>query len=123
MEAAPIVCKLACTRMEFVERRGSGFKKIFDNRQLIAAAKDPKAEVAPPAMTPVATPVAKPSETLIDEVERKVLSVLCRGGLDGGLNASRGGLNGGINEMLIKAIQEHPSLARKSSSTARRATG
>ena len=39
----------------------------FDDQQLAAVS---------PVMTPVGTPVGKPSETLIDEVQRKVLAVL-----------------------------------------------
>lgn len=113
-----------CERLRIMERRGSGFKKIFEDyaedfinpgrrnpvlesrpayfriilpnmiygftdEQLIAAAKNPKARdatpvvtpvttpVVPPVMPPVAPPVGRPSETLINEVQRKILQVLC----------------------------------------------
>lgn len=113
-----------CERLRIMERRGSGFKKIFEDyaedfinpgrrnpvlesrpayfriilpnmiygftdEQLIAAAKNPKARDATPVVTPVATPVVppvvppvappvgRPSETLINEVQRKILQVLC----------------------------------------------
>ena len=61
----------------------------FTDEQLIAAAKNPKARdatlvvtpvttpVVPPVMPPVAPPVGRPSETLINEVQRKILQVLC----------------------------------------------
>lgn len=113
-----------CERLRIMERRGSGFKKIFEDyaedfinpgrrnpvlesrpayfriilpnmiygftdEQLIAAAKNPKARdaipvvtpvttpVVPPVVPPVAPPVGRPSETLINEVQRKILQVLC----------------------------------------------
>ena len=113
-----------CERLRIMERRGSGFKKIFEDyaedfinpgrrnpvlesrpayfriilpnmiygftdEQLIAAAKNPKARdatpvvtpvttpVVPPVVPPVAPPVERPSETLINEVQRKILQVLC----------------------------------------------
>ena len=109
-----------CERLRIMERRGSGFKKIFGDyaedfinpgrrnpvlesrpayfriilpnmiygftdEQLIAAAKNPKARDATPVVTPVTTPVVppvappvgRPSETLINEVQRKILQVLC----------------------------------------------
>ena len=61
----------------------------FTDEQLIAAAKNPKARDATPVVTPVTTPVVppvvppfappvgRPSETLINEVQRKILQVLC----------------------------------------------
>jgi predicted HTH transcriptional regulator len=61
----------------------------FTDEQLIAAAKNPKARdatpvvtpvttpVVPPVVPPVAPPVGRPSETLINEVQRKILQVLC----------------------------------------------
>lgn len=105
-----------CERLRIMERRGSGFKKIFEDytegfvnpgrhkpileshpayfritlpnmiygftdEQLIAAAKDPKTPVVtpvvPPVMPPVVPPVVKPSETLINEVQHKILYALC----------------------------------------------
>jgi predicted HTH transcriptional regulator len=108
-----------CERLRIMERRGSGFKKIFEDyaedfinpgrrnpvlesrpayfriilpnmiygftdEQLIAAAKNPKARDATPVVTPVTTPVVppvvppveRPSETLINDVQRKILQVL-----------------------------------------------
>ncbi len=103
-----------CERLKIMERRGSGFKKIFEDylkNFQNPAARTPSLEsrptyfritlpnliygfgddqlatltnFAPPVMTPVATPVvtpvvtpvARPSESLVDEVQRKVLLVL-----------------------------------------------
>ncbi len=115
-----------CERLKIMERRGSGFKKIFEDYAknfMNPGARMPSLEsfpayfrvtlpnliygfndeqlatsacsvppvvppvatpvttpvatpVATPVVTPVATPVAKPSESLIDEVQRKVLTVL-----------------------------------------------
>ena len=112
-----------CERLRIMERRGSGFKKIFEDytenfvnpgrrepviesnpayfrvtlpnmiygftdEQLVASAKNPKALVVTPVATPdeaqvmppVVPPVGKPSETLINEIQHKILCVL-RGGL------------------------------------------
>ena len=49
----------------------------FTDEQLIAAAKNPKTPVVPPVMPPVVPPVVKPSETLINEVQHKILYALC----------------------------------------------
>lgn len=106
-----------CERLRIMERRGSGFQKIFedyaknfanpgrrvpvleshpayfrvtlpslvygfDERQLAAAPPvmpPVMPPVATPVMPPVLTPVEKPSDTLIDDVQRKVLAVLCDG--------------------------------------------
>ncbi len=50
----------------------------FTDEQL-ALAVSSVPPVAPPVVTPVMTPVGKPSETLIDAVQRKVLVALKRG--------------------------------------------
>lgn len=103
-----------CERLRIMERRGSGFKKIFEDyaedfinpgrrnpvlesrpayfriilpnmiygftdEQLIAAAKNPKARVVAQVEAQVATPVVKPSETLVNAVQRKILHVLRAG--------------------------------------------
>lgn len=111
-----------CERLKIMERRGSGFKKIFEDylkNFRNPAARTPSLEsrptyfrialpnliygfgddqlaalarsatpvttpvvtpvvppVAPPVAPPVMPPVARPSESLVDEVQRKVLSVL-----------------------------------------------
>ena len=115
-----------CERLRIMERRGSGFKKIFEDytedfvnlgrrepviesnpisfritlpnmiygftdEQLVAAAKNPKTRIVTPVVTPVeaqdeaqdeaqvAPPVVKPSETLINAVQMKILHVLRAG--------------------------------------------
>lgn len=50
--------------------------------------------VAPPVATPVVPPVARPSESLVDEVQRKILSVL----RDSVLSASELALRVGISQ-------------------------
>ncbi|MBQ7252269.1 MAG: ArsR family transcriptional regulator [Kiritimatiellae bacterium] len=88
-----------------MERRGSGFQKIFEDygrnfanpgqrvpllkshsacfrvtlSSLGCGFDDKQLAAVPPVTPPVATPVGKPSETLIDDVQRKVLSALCAG--------------------------------------------
>ena len=94
-----------CERLRIMERRGSGFKKIFEdyskiyanlgNRLPILESHDAYFRITfpnllygfsdeqlismPPVVPPVVPPVEKPSETLIGEVQRKVLIVLGNG--------------------------------------------
>ena len=91
-----------CERLRIMERRGSGFKKIFEdyskkfanpgNRlpileshaayfritfpNLLYGFRDEQLISMTPVVTPVVTPVEKPSEAVLDEIQRKVLIVL-----------------------------------------------
>ena len=81
------------TRIPVLESFSTYFRIILPNLiygftdeqlALAASSKPPVAPpvmppVAPPVKTPVKTPVGKPSETLIDAVQRKVLVALKRG--------------------------------------------
>ena len=75
----------------------------FTDGQLVAAAKNPKARIVTPVATPVVTPVAaqdvppveKPSETLINKVQHKILCVL----RDGLMSASEISAEVGISRV------------------------
>lgn len=112
-----------CERLRIMERRGSGFKKIFADYapgpanpagrtpsleshpayfritlpNLLHGYSDARLAPATPVVTPVTTPVAppvgKPSETLLDEVQRKVLAILREGVLSTSELARRTGIS------------------------------